>query len=122
MHVSQYVWTNRLGWSPALPADADPGVQLALAFGNCREIRRRDLFDSVRRAFPAGIFAGCSTAGEIAGTQAHDDSLVVTAVRLERCTVDSVAVDVLDDGSGAATAVAGALVRPGLRHVLWVTR
>lgn len=118
MKLSQHVWTHQLGWSPALPDEADPGVQLVLAFGSRHQAQRTDLFDDMRRAFPASVVAGCSTAGEIAGTRVLDDSLVATAVRFDRSTVEWVDVAVEGDGSAAAEAVARALVRPGLRHVL----
>jgi hypothetical protein len=118
MRISQHVWTERLGWSPALPVQADPAIQLVLCFGSRGRVQREDLIGSIRAAFPGGVVAGCSTAGEIAGTRVHDESLVVTAVHFDRCTVDWVDVEVNGDGSDAARAIAKALVRPGLRHVL----
>ncbi len=118
MKITQHVWTGRLGWSPALPVESDLAAQLVLVFGGRQQVQRTDLLDAIREAFPAGIVAGCSTAGEIAGTQVHDESLVATAIRFERSTVDRIDVAVEGDGADAARAVAHALVRPGLRHVL----
>jgi hypothetical protein len=118
MKISQHVWTEPLGWSPPLPVEGDASAQLVLAFGSRAQVGRQDLFDEIRGAFPASCVAGCSTAGEIAGTRVHDDSLVVTAVRFDRCSVDWVDVAVDGDAAGAARGVAKALVRPGLRHVL----
>jgi hypothetical protein len=118
MRISQHVWTDELGWSPDLPVDADPAVQLVLAFGSRRQIQRSDLADAMHKAFPVAVVAGCSTAGEIAGTRVHDETLVATAIRFERSTVDWTDVAVDGDGADAARAVARALVRPGLRHVL----
>lgn len=118
MKISQHVWTDQLGWSPALPGESDPAAQLVLAFGSRRQVQRTDLLDAIRKACPDSIVAGCSTAGEIAGTRVHDESLVATAIHFERSTVDWIDVAVEGDGADAATAVAHALVRPGLRHVL----
>lgn len=118
MKIGQHVWTDRLGWSPGLPAEADPRVQLVLAFGSRRLVQRTELFDTIRKTFPGGVIAGCSTAGEIADTRVHDESLVVTAIRFDRSTVGWIDVAVEGDGADAARAMAHALVRPGLRHVL----
>lgn len=117
MKISQHVWMDRLGWSPTLPLESDLAVQLVLVFGSRRQVQRTDLLDAIRRAFPGSIVAGCSTAGEIAGTRVHDESLVATAIAFDRSTVDWIDVAVEGDGSAAAEAVAHALVRPGLRHV-----
>lgn len=117
MKVSQHVWTDQLGWSPAMPVESDPAAQLVLVFGSRRQVQSSDLLDAIRKAHPGCIVAGCSTAGEIAGTQVHDESLVATAIRFDRSTVDWIDVAVEGDGSAAAEAVAHALVRPGLRHV-----
>ena len=118
MKISQHVWTDQLGWSPALPGESDPAAQLVLAFGSRRQVQRTDLLDAIRKACPDSIVAGCSPAGEIAGTRGHDEALGATAIHFARSTGDWIDVAVEGDGADAATAVAHALVRPGLRHVL----
>ena len=60
----------------ALPADAD----LLLVFGARALLQSESLFPALRTACPDAVIAGCSTAGEICGTEVHDDSLVITAV------------------------------------------
>ena len=60
----------------ALPADAD----LLLVFGARALLQAETLFPALRGACPDAVIAGCSTAGEICGTEVHDDSLVITAV------------------------------------------
>lgn len=117
MEVAQKLWKPGAGWSgPAGPAAA----QLVLAFGSPQALQNGALFEQLRTWYPAAVIAGCSTAGEILGTQVHDDSLAVTAVRFERSQVDwtAVALPADADGREAAMQVAQALVRPGLRHVL----
>lgn len=119
MHIDQYLWTHANGWTPALPAGGSP-AQLVLLFGGGALLQRDDPTDTLRTAFPHAACVGCSTAGEIAGTAVHDDTLVATAVHFERCEVESVEVPVEpgSDGAEAARRVASTLVRPGLRHVL----
>ncbi len=119
MQTAQFLWTADTGWTPALPA-GDAGAQLVLVFGGGARLRSQGPMAALAAAFPRGRLVGCSTAGEVAATAVHDDSLVATAVRFERGSVDSVDVALTpgDDGAGAARRVAQALVRPGLRHVL----
>ena len=119
MQIAQYLWTADGGWAPALPA-GDAGVQLVLLFGGGARLRSQGPMAALTAAFPQGHVIGCSTAGEVAATTVHDDTLVATAVRFEHCTVDSVEVTLApgDDGAEAARGIAQALMRPDLRHVL----
>lgn len=119
MRITQHLWAGPDGWSPSLPGDGAHSAQLLLAFGSGSLMRRDDLIAQLRVAYPGGALIGCSTAGEVAGTAVRDESLVVTAVRFEHCTVASVDVDVEAgaDGADAAREIARTLVRPGLRHV-----
>jgi hypothetical protein len=119
MHIDQYLWTRAAGWTPALPAGESP-AQLVLLFGGGALLQRDEPTNALRVAFPHATCVGCSTAGEVAGTAVHDDTLVATAVHFERCTVESVeaTVEPGSDGAEAARRVASALTRPGLRHML----
>jgi hypothetical protein len=119
MHIDQYLWTRTAGWTPALPADDSP-AQLVFLFGGRALLQCDEPSNALRVAFPHATCVGCSTAGEVAGTAVHDDTLVATAVHFERCTVESVeaTVESGSDGAEAARRVASALVRPGLRHML----
>jgi hypothetical protein len=120
MRVTQHSWNApQERWSPALPAHAVGSTQLLLAFGSVRLLRCEDLLSELRAAYPGSVLVGCSTAGEVAGTAVHEESLVATAVGFEHCTVDFVDVSIEPgaDGAEAARQIAAALVRPGLRHV-----
>jgi hypothetical protein len=120
VRIAQHVWTADGGWSSPLPERADAQAQLLLGFGSRRLLQRADLLAALKAGYPRAVFVGCSTAGEIAGTQVLDESLVVTAVHFERSAVDWTEAQVAPgaDGSDAARELARALVRPGLRHVL----
>ena len=63
---------------------------------------------------------GCSTAGEIHGSEISDDSLVVAAVRFKKTSVrmaQAIARDP-EDSYAAGTAIASQLNRPSLRAIL----
>lgn len=66
-------------------ASIDP--QLVLVFG---ALDRLDdpLMATLKERLPGALAAGCSTAGEIHGTQVADGSLSLTAIRLDRSRVE----------------------------------
>jgi hypothetical protein len=73
----------------------------------------------MKRFFPKARIVGCSTAGEIMGSQVFDDSLTVTGVLFENSTL-RFAETALDDMEGSFTAgerLAAALDSDGLTHV-----
>lgn len=81
MQAQQYWWTESKGWRPNLLEKTDQSVQLVLVFGSTAVLQNQALLETVKIAYPQAILLGCSTAGEICGTQVLDDSLVVTAVQ-----------------------------------------
>lgn len=100
----------------ALPADAD----LLLVFGARALLQADSLFATLRAACPHAVIAGCSTAGEIRGTEVHDDSLVVTAVSFAatRVALVSATLELAADSRQAGAALSAQLLGDQLRHVL----
>lgn len=97
-------------------ADAD----LVMLFGSRSLIRDASFFGSIHAAFPHAIVAGCSTAGEIAGTHVSDHTLVCTAVSFARtnCRMASMRVASPADSFAVGVELASRLSAPDLRHVL----
>lgn len=94
MKTEQRKWTQSLGWTGAPRTDAAaPAWQLVLAFGAPSALRQPQLIAALREDYPGAHLFGCSTAGEISGTQVSDDSLVVTAVHFERTGLRCVQAD-----------------------------
>ena len=120
MKLCQLLWTPAAGWSGGPHGVAGEAVQLVLTFGAPGALRQAALFAQLRDWFPNAVLAGCSTAGEIADTRVHDESLVATVVEFEHSTTASVVVPVPGscDGRAAAQRIVHDLVRPGLRHVM----
>lgn len=100
----------------ALPADAD----LLLVFGARALLQSASLFPALRQACPDAVIAGCSTAGEICGTEVHDDSLVVTAVNFAatRVALVSATLELAADSRQAGATLSAQLLGEQLRHVL----
>lgn len=120
MRIEQRVWTKH-GWDSRGELES---AGLVLVFGGREALAGADWAPELRRTYPRAILFGCSTAGEIRGTQVLDDTVVATAVELEATPLElrHVALDDFDgDGEASAragAAVAQALPSAGLRHVL----
>lgn len=80
MQIEQRRWTEATGWVPDLPGTLRESAQLVLVFGAMPTLREQKHFQEIKKAYPGAHIFGCSTAGEICGTQVSDDSLVTTAV------------------------------------------
>jgi hypothetical protein len=93
MHIEQRKWTSSQGWVPASATGTARSSQLVLVFGAPAVLRQEHLTAAIRGDYPDAHIFGCSTAGEICGTQVSDDSLVVTAVRFEHTLFRSAQVD-----------------------------
>ena len=93
MKIEQRKWTQALGWAPQPAGSLANSSQLVLVFGATAALQQTHLTAAIRNDYPAAHIFGCSTAGEICGTQVSDDSLVVTAVHFEHTQLRSVQVN-----------------------------
>lgn len=120
MKVDQRAWTAEEGWHQPVDGGAGPGAQLVLLFGATERLRERAPFEQLRAWYPGAIIVGCSTAGEICGTEVRDDSLVATAMGFERTALHMAhsRVDDMEQSRAAGAVLARALHRTGLSHVL----
>jgi len=120
MKVDQRAWTAEQGWRHTVDGGVGPGAQLVLLFGATARMREHALFEQLRAWYPAAIIVGCSTAGEIRGTEVRDDSLVATALWFEHTALHMAhsRVDDMEQSRAAGAVLARALHRSGLTHVL----
>ena len=119
MKIQQSRWTPSRGWEPCAPERLD-GAQLTLIFGSPGALKRDELRRAVAAAYPRAWSFGCSTAGDIFGTQVSDDSLVVTAVRFDRTSIRGCSTTIAgpEDSLAAGERLARSLADDGLVHVL----
>ncbi|MBK8248515.1 MAG: FIST C-terminal domain-containing protein [Gemmatimonadetes bacterium] len=118
MRAAQFHWSPATGWSTSPAADRD--AQWLLVFGNPDALRDASWRHAVLGAFPSAVVTGCSTAGEIAGTQVVDAGLTCTAVHFDRTHLYAHATEVHDAAdSYAAGQVLGEHLRADdLVHVI----
>ncbi|MDE3034944.1 MAG: hypothetical protein KGJ14_03120, partial [Nitrospirota bacterium] len=98
MRVDQALWTKATGWQPFPLGRLGAGAQLVLLFGSRALLKDTRHIEEVRRAYPLAHFLGCSTAGEICGTQVLDDSLVVTALQFDHAHIEGTSTTVGEAG------------------------
>ncbi len=71
------------GWTVPLPMTLDSPQTLVLAFAAPELGAATEPWQQLAAAFPQAIVAGCSTAGEIAGSEVSDNSISVAVARFE---------------------------------------
>ncbi len=119
MHVSQSIFTK--SHPPYFERLSEPrGHQLVLVFGSTELLSDGANFLAIRNAFPHGLIVGCSTAGEIHGTNVSDETLVVTVVDFEQTRLHLSKADVAESSQSfvAGKTLAESLPMEGLVHVL----
>jgi hypothetical protein len=87
MRIEQSKWTAVKGWEVLSPENLGETAQLVLLFGSPAALQSADWVDRLHQRYPNACLMGCSTAGEISGTQVIDDSLVVTAIYFEQTQI-----------------------------------
>jgi hypothetical protein len=87
MKTEQKRWSRDTGWGPAPAQPLGESAQLVLVFGSAAVLRESRLVGAVRRDYPNAQLFGCSTAGEICGTDVMEDSMVVCAVHFEHSRI-----------------------------------
>lgn len=120
MRTVQLRWSERAGWGTRPIEALDDSPDLVLMFGSRTALQNTALFDSVLLATGNGLLFGCSTAGEICGTQVWDDTLCVTAIWFESTRVvgTQTTVKTSHDSYLAGCGLASGLDHEGLTHVL----
>ncbi len=119
MKTEQNRWTEEQGWEPTPPGKLGGSAQLVLLFGGTEILKSAPHVDLVRKAFPNAHLLGCSTAGEICGTQVSDDSLVTTAVQFDHTEIRGARIRIGDvkDSYQAGERLAQAMDPKGLVHL-----
>ena len=121
MRVEQGLWTSDSKWEQPLAHELSDNAQLMLVFGSTKNFKQRvSIIDEVKKHYPSTKFLGCTTSGEIHGTEVNDESFTFTAIQLEKSKIESALVNVeeLDfDSYQIGKALGEKLNKEGLKHV-----
>lgn len=87
MQIEQKKWSSANGWENVSGNKFNKTADLIIIFGAKAILANTDLFIEIKNMYPGANYLGCSTAGEICGSQVLDDSLVVTAIAFEHTII-----------------------------------
>jgi hypothetical protein len=120
MKIEQKRWTEENGWLPELKGIVDEAVQLVLLFGSTQLFKDPAYINDIKAAYPKAHLFGCSTAGEICGTQVSDNSLVITAISFESTQIKGAQVKISSsfDSFRAGEVLAQSLEKDNLVHII----
>jgi hypothetical protein len=123
MKIEQRKWTEANGWVSNTPGALSGSAQLVLLFGATPILREEKHFQEVQQAYPNALIFGCSTSGEIYGTELFDDSLVTTAIHFEYSQLKGTQIKLSEEENSfkAGEHLAMSLEHNGLVHVLVIS-
>jgi len=122
MDIEQNRWIESEGWEKGgadFQGKLGSSAQLVLIFGGNSALKNSDALKAISTAYPKAEIIGCSTAGEIYGTEVTDDTLAVTAIHFEHSSVHSTQthIEKIDDSYDAGKRLANDLDKDSLKHV-----
>lgn len=121
MDASVHIWAEGTGWSPNLPTLTPGGSDrtLLLVFSGPEHLAAEGgpVAELARFAAGTATFTGCSTAGQFAGEDLHNQP-VCAVLRFDHTRVRIASVPVDGDSSAAGRALASQLAAPDLAVVL----
>ncbi|MBU1611815.1 MAG: hypothetical protein KKC99_08210, partial [Proteobacteria bacterium] len=120
MNSLQVSWSETKPWDLSVLDALGGPPHLVLAFWSAPDEMVQYPLKTLTEAYPHALILGCSTAGEIVGTQVLDGQLTATAIRFAHSKVQGRAVRTADfPGSlEAGKALAEMLPHENLVHVL----
>lgn len=106
-------------WSNAI-SEIDFSPDIFLLFVSPLFTQKDELLNFLSQEFPGSTIVGCSTAGEISGINVSDNSVSLTAIKLEKVKHRLVKVEVnsMDDSLKSGVELGQQLVEEDLKHVL----
>jgi len=90
MEIEQFRWRqSNSAWDKGIEPGALGDKAALVIFFTSRQIleNRTHLIDNLKKCYPKAEIVGCSTAGEILGTEVTDDTLIVTAIQFKSTKV-----------------------------------
>ena len=120
MKIEQKKWTGEHGWKTLSSGFFTEPPELVLVFGGNAPLKDKARFDEVRSWYPQSHIISASTAGEIIKTEVSDDTLVLTAIKFEKTTLQfaEASITQAEESEEAGKKLAQALPKEGLIHAM----
>lgn len=95
MRIEQAFWQGKRGWSGWNDSISNNKYQLVLVFGGSRLGEPlTGILKKIKERYNDATIIGCSTSGEIIGTDIQDNGVTVTAVSFDASTVRSASISI----------------------------
>jgi hypothetical protein len=123
MQIEQTRWIKGKGWTPTDPGRLGTNAQLLLLFGSPACLKQIAWQRVIGRVYPGAHWLGCSTAGEICGTEVTDETLVLTAIAFEDTGLHGASLKLRDSSESyeVGQRLANSLPHQSLVHVLVIS-
>ena len=121
MILEQLSWTPFHKWQTKLSQTTDNfNPQLVFVFGSRKVLAEIELIKELQARYPNSQLIGCSTSGEIVGTEVNDNSLAVTAIFFEKTMLQFSFLELEEsiDSFKIASQLVSPLISNSLRHLL----
>ncbi len=120
MKIEQKKWTIKNGWQTLSSGSFTESPELVLVFGGNAPLKNKARFDEIRSWYPGAHIISASTAGEIIKTEVSDDTLVLTAVKFEKTTLQfaEASITQAEESEEVGKKLAQALPKEGLVHAM----
>jgi hypothetical protein len=118
--LETFSYTKEEGWSLEIFPDLDSEQTLILIFAAPEMIQDPSPIQELSRRYPLSKMMGCSSAGEIYGSQIHDKSLSVAIARFEHTPLQIVKANLTNMGESfkAGEQIANQVKRDDLKGIL----
>lgn len=123
INTTQATWDPRSGWSELDRSELRSSIDLVFVFGSRELLEEGAALEQLAERLSGATIVGCSTAGEILGTEATDGTVVAAALSFDDTRVSSARVKLADypDSKEAGRALIENLPAEGLRHVVVIS-
>lgn len=120
MKIEQKKWTNENGWKTFSSGSFTEPPELVLVFGGNAPLKDQARFDEIRSWYPRSHIISASTAGEIIKTEVSDDTVVLTAIKFDKTTLQfsEAGITQAEESEEVGKKLAHALPKEGLVHVM----
>ena len=120
MKIEQKKWTSENGWKTLSSGSFTEPPELVLVFGGNAPLKDKDRFDEIRSWYPKSHIIIASTAGEIIKTEVSDDTLVLTAIKFEKTTLQFAEANIkeAEESESAGKKLAAVLPKEELIHAM----
>lgn len=123
MKILQTKWSAEGGWSDGHDSLDGPEADLVFLFGGRHTLEGDNGLNELKDRLPNATILSCSTSGEICDVEVSDETLVATAIKLEKSSFKVATANINDtqESEQAAAQLVDQLQGDDLRHIIVIS-